>query len=355
MLMLRQKVRGPASWGVFALAIAAMMSLASCGHEAGVIFPLTDNAPRWPAAPETARIRYVGQLSGSADLKAPVSAMNGLGAALFGSTPGESMQTPLAVCTDAGARVFVADTTLKVVHVFDLNSRAYAKWTPAGQAFKSPVGLAYDDIGHRLFVSDSEARTIYIFDSAGKFTGELAPGQFARPCGLAIDAPGGRIFVADVGAHQVVVVSMDGAVLQRIGSRGEALGQFNYPTNVALDRKGRLYVSDSLNFRVQQFGADLKPIRQIGKQGDMPGYFAQPKGIAVDPDGHVYVIDSQFEAMQIFDDTGALLLDVGEQGNGPGEFWLPSGIFIDTHGRIWIADSFNHRVQVMDYLPEGQQ
>lgn len=337
-----------------ALVIVTLSLLASCGHEAGVIFPQALDAPRWPAPPDPARVRYVGQLAGSDDLKPSVSGFQGIGAALFGSAPAQSIQTPMAVCTDGADRVFVADTSAHVVHVFDLKDRAYARWSPEGHPMKSPVGLAYDAAGKRLLVADSEAGTIYILDSTGKFTGELASGQFKRPCGLAIDPANGRIFVADVEAHQVVVVSLSGEVIQRIGGRGDALGQFNYPTNVALDRKGRLYVSDSLNFRVQQFGPDLQPIRQFGKQGDMPGYFAQPKGVAVDPDGHVYVIDSQFEAMQIFDDTGALLLNVGEQGSGPGEFWLPTGIFIDSRGRIWITDSYNHRIQVFDYLPEAQ-
>jgi DNA-binding beta-propeller fold protein YncE len=336
------------------MAVAALILLASCSHEAGVIFPQTLDAPRWPEPPETARVRYVGQLTGSADLKPSVSAFQGLGAALFGSAPPDSIQTPMAVCTDGANRVFIADTAAHVIHVMDLNTRAYARWTPAGHPLQSPVGLLYDNNGQRLFIADSQAGIIYILDSDGKFTGELAPGQWKRPCGLAIDPTNGRIFVADVAAHQVVVLTPSGEVIQRIGSRGDALGQFNYPTNVAVDRQGRLYVSDSLNFRIQQFSPDLQPIRQIGSQGDMPGYFAQPKGVAVDPAGHVYVVDSQFEAFQIFDDTGALLLSIGEQGKGPGEFWLPSGIFIDAHGRIWVADSFNHRIAVFDYLPEGQ-
>lgn len=347
----KQKILTPLC---LAISVAGLMVLASCAHDAGVIFPQSLDAPRWPAAPETARIRYVGQLTGSADLKPSVSAFEGLGSALFGSTPAQSLQNPMAVCTDGNQRVFVADSAAHVVQVLDLDTRAYAQWAPAGRKFQSPVALAYDADSRRLLVSDSQAGAIFIFDSTGKFTGELAAGQVKRPCGMAIDPATGRIFVADVAAHQVVVLSRAGEVLQRIGARGEALGQFNYPTYVALDRKGRLYVSDSLNFRVQQFGPDLRPIRQIGRQGDMPGYFAQPKGVAVDPDGHLYVIDSQFEAMQIFDDTGALLLNIGEQGSAPGEFWLPTGIFIDAHGRIWIADSFNHRVQVFDYLPEGQ-
>src|SRR5205807_7758485 len=98
-------------------------------------------------------------------------------------------------------------------------------------------------------------------------------------------------------------------LLARIGSRGTEPGQFNYPTNVALDSHGRIYVSDSLNFRIQQFGPDFAPIRQIGRKGDLPGYFGQPKGIAIDSQDHLYVLDAHFEAVQVFDAMGQLLMD----------------------------------------------
>jgi DNA-binding beta-propeller fold protein YncE len=326
-----------------------------CGHDAGVVFPPLLDAPRWPAAPEPARLRYVGQLAGSADLKPAVSPLQALGSAVFGPSGGvHAFQNPMAVCTDGGDRVFVADSADHSVHVLNLKTRDYQRWTPAGRKMLTPVGLAYDGNGRRLLVADSTGPALLVFSLDGNCIGELAPGQFKRPCGIAVDERNGRIFVSDVAAHQVLVLSTSGQVIQRLGARGDQLGQFNYPTYVALDAQGRLYVSDSLNFRVQQFSADLTPIRQIGKQGDMPGYFAQPKGIAVDPDGHIYVVDAQFEAVQIFDDTGTLLMDFGEEGRKPGEFWLPVGIFIDGSGRVWVADAYNHRVQVFDYLREQQ-
>ena len=86
----------------------------------------------------------------------------------------------------------------------------------------------------------------------------------------------------------------DGELLGGIGERGVGPGQFNFPTNVALDATGRLYVTDSLNFRVQVFDSRARAAsRQIGGQGDMPGYFSQPKGLAVDGEDHLYVVDAQ--------------------------------------------------------------
>ncbi|HWB53549.1 MAG TPA: 6-bladed beta-propeller [Tepidisphaeraceae bacterium] len=345
-----------ARWKILGLTAILMgiALLASCAHDAGVIFPTLPNAPQWPEVGPP-RIRYVGALSSSADLKPAVSGIEAIGKTLFGSAPVHTIENPMAVCTDNAGRVFIADTQNHAVLVMNLNTRIFAQWRPVNEPFKTPVSLAYDAGGHRLLVSDSTAGAIQIFSDNGKYQGQFAPGQFHRSCGIAIDRRNGRVFVADVAAHQIVILTPTGQIIQRLSHRGNALGEFNFPTYVALDSQGRLYVSDSLNFRIQEFSPDLKPIRQIGTQGDSPGYFAEPKGIAIDNEDHLYVVDAQFEAVQIFNANGQLLLNLGEQGRKPGEFWLPAGISVDVRNRIWIADSANHRVQVFDYLTEGEE
>jgi DNA-binding beta-propeller fold protein YncE len=332
--------------------LAVFLGLAAgCQTAPGIIFPELANAPKWPSPPDVARITWVGQLATSADLKPGINGLEALGGLLFGKESSHSMLSPIAVCTDNGDRLFVADSNAQLVHVFDLNTRQYAMWKPGKDQppFNQPVGIAWDAQGRRLLVSDSVAGAIYLFNNEGGYVGQMGTGVVQRPVGLAVDSSQGRVFVADAGAHQVLVFGADGTLQRRLGARGEGPGQFNYPTNVALDPTGLLYVSDSLNFRVQQFDAQLRPVAAFGKKGDLPGYFAQPKGLATDSEGHVYVIDAQFENVQLFDRQGRVLMDFGEEGAGPGQFWLPTAIFIDGHNRIWVADSYNRRVQVFDY------
>jgi sugar lactone lactonase YvrE len=332
-------------------AIACLIAVYGCATKPGVIFEPLKSPILWPAAPEPARIRYVGQLSGSADLKPGTQ----FGEELFGKKPTYSMLTPYAVCTDDRDRLFVADSNAQLVHVLNLSTRKYEQWRPANpeKRFGQPVGIAYDPAG-RLYVSDSVASRIYIFDNNGSQIAEVSGDFIQRPCGIAVDRKNHRVLVADTGLHQVVILSPTGKLLARLGKRGTKLGEFNFPTNVAVDSTGRIYVSDSLNFRVQQFAPDFQVTRQIGKKGDMPGYFGQPKGVAVDSEDHLYVVDANFESVQIFNPEGQLLLDFGVEGHNPGEFWLPTGINIDSQNRIWVADSYNRRVQVFDYLPEGR-
>ncbi|CAN5464646.1 6-bladed beta-propeller [soil metagenome] len=336
------------------LAILTLLPLTGCGRAPGIIFPSLADAPRWPGPPDKPRIRYVGVLKCDTDLKPGKTFGELLREAIFGKEPVQFMLTPFAVCTDNVDRLFVADSNAQCVHVFDLRTRKYAQWRPgnAEKRFGQPVGIAYDP-GGRLLVADSVAGCIYVFAADGKYAGTLGEGLLKRPCGIAIHATTRRIYVADSAAHQVVVLSANGQELVRIGKRGSADGEFNFPISVAIDRQGRLYVADALNFRVQQISPDMKSVKIIGRKGDAPGYFAQPKCVAVDNEDHLYVIDNQFEAVQMFSPEGQLLMDFGEEGRGRGQFWLPTGMFIDFGNRIWIADSYNRRVEVFDYLSEG--
>ncbi len=344
--------------GFVVMVVAGGWSI-GCSGQPGPIFTERAEAIEWPASPEQARIRYVGELVTSADLKPTKSFGQSMGEMLFGGQPRQSMLTPYAVCRDDGDRVFVADSNAQVVHVFDMNQRTYAKWQappdgPETLRFTQPVGLVWDPSG-RLIVSDSMAGVLFVFNSNGELSERWGAGVLERPCGVAIDPDRGRVYVADAAQHQVLVLNLEGQLIRRIGGRGTGPGQFNFPTHVAVDSRGRLYVSDTLNFRVQQFSTDLVPIRQIGSQGDLPGYFSHPKGVAVDAEDHLYVVDAQFESIQVFDSDGELLMQFGQEGHGPGEFWIPTGIFIDRTQRLWVTDSYNRRLQVFQYLPESEQ
>src|SRR5262245_34396582 len=129
--------------------LVALLLLSGCGKSAGVIFEPLAKPIVWPAAPERTRIRYVGQLVTSADLKPAVSFGEALGETLFGKKSIKSMLTPYAVCTDGRDRLFVADSNAQVVHVFDLQTRVYQQWKPpeGSPPFSQPVGLAWDPSG----------------------------------------------------------------------------------------------------------------------------------------------------------------------------------------------------------------
>ncbi|USN99286.1 MAG: 6-bladed beta-propeller [Phycisphaeraceae bacterium] len=331
------------------VALVALLG-AGCSSPPAVRFESTRDELRWPAPPDPARIQYAGSLVSAADPRTGLAPGDGVFDALLGKKESAGMVNPMAVCTD-GPRLMVADSGIPGVHVFNTKNGHYEFWTPPAKAaqFSAPISLARTPDG-RLLVSDSAEGCLFVFDAAGKYLGTIGDGLLQRPVGVCVDARNGRILVADAGAHLVFVFAPDGEEITRIGGRGIAPGQFNYPTYTAVDAQGRLYVADSLNFRVQVFTENLEYLMSIGSKGDMPGYFAQPKGLAVDDAGRLYVADANFEAIQIFDPEGRLLMAFGREGRAPGEFWLPTGVYIDEKGSIWIADSYNRRVQKFEYI-----
>jgi DNA-binding beta-propeller fold protein YncE len=217
----------------------------------------------------------------------------------------------------------------------------------------SLVGICSNTAGGLLF-TDSFEKKIFCLDPGNKQVKVLNDTlQLDQPTGIAYFAATNEIWVAETNAHRLTVLNDRGVPVRRIGKRGTAPGEFNFPTNIWIGRNGLVYVVDAMNFRVQVFSGSGELVSVFGKAGDASGYFARPKGIATDSQGNIYVVDGLFHAVQVFDIKGNLLFNLGRQGQGEGEFWMPSGIFIDDRDFIYVSDSYNSRVQV--FKPDHQK
>ncbi len=185
--------------------------------------------------------------------------------------------------------------------------------------------------------------------------------------------------------------------VQIIGSRGTALGQFNKPRSVAVDRDDNLYVVD-MTGRVQKFSPDgqflmfwqmpqtdrgkpkgmcrdnegnivlVEPhywrvnhfatngnlVAQWGIHGTNVGELAFPRGVAVNSSNEVFVSEYEIaDRVQRFSPRGEKFeSSFGKAGSGPGEFSRAEGLGIDASDRIYVADSCNHRIQV--FAPDGK-
>ncbi len=332
----------------------ALGAVAGCSQSLEPVFGVQDRELAWPPAPSPSRIRYVGALTCSADLKAPRSFLDTLGSMIVGERTPEQMYGPRAVlCTNEGRKVWVADPGGRRVHIFNLEDRSYRAITRAGNSLLlSPVDVCAGPDGSVL-VCDSEEVAIHRLSGLyGTAIESLRlPEDVGRPVSVHYDPVRRELFVVDIVGHDIKVLSPRGELLRIIGRRGTGPGEFNFPCDLT-EQDGILWVVDAGNNRVQGLGPNGEPMQSFGRAGDAPGDFALPKGVAFDSDGHAYVVDARFENIQVFERDGRLLLFLGHEGNGPGEFWLPSGIFIDSLDRIWVCDSYNGRVQVFEYLRE---
>ncbi|MDA3788886.1 MAG: 6-bladed beta-propeller [Desulfobacula sp.] len=305
----------------------------------------------WPKPPETARIKFISSVSNPLDFSIRQGIFKKFIDYLAGKTI-HSIVSPYGVETDSNHNLYVVDTYLKIVHVFNVEQKEYYAFPKNKTKFSSPIDLAIDNKRGRIFVSDSQQGVVKIFDGKGKkYTGEIGKGVFERPTGIAINENTSELLVIDTLSSNIFRYNLETLSLIGIfGQSGIKSGKLHYPTNIFVGKDGSIIVSDSLNFRVQVFSSNGTFQRTFGSAGDNPGYFTRPKGVASDSEGNIYVVDNLFDNIQIFDKQNRLLMAFGNHGKNSGEFWMPTGIFIDKNDRIYVADSYNKRIQIFQFL-----
>lgn len=348
------------------LLLASLLFLSGCAETKYVMhldpdYRAASVAPIWPAAPETPRYSYVGQLLGEENFVSDEANNRNAGIKLFNWLVGLvgmgeekiMLKRPQSGVSDGNGRTYVTDISNHAVFVFDQTVGKLLIWNRAqeNRNFVTPIGIAIG-AGGQVLVADAELGRVFRLDRDGKPLGSFGQGVLDRPTGLARDAQRGRIYVADTHAHDIKVFDDDGRLLQVIGRRGEGDGELNFPTHLSF-AGDKLYVADSMNARVQIFDALGAPIGGIGKRGLNVGDFVRPKGVTVDSAGNLYVVESYYDHLLIFNDQGNFLMPIGGTGKAVGQFYLPAGVWSDQHGRIYVADMFNGRIVIFQFLGDA--
>ena len=140
--------------------------------------------------------------------------------------------------------------------------------------------------------------------------------------------------------HQIRCYSPNGEDIGGFGSYGSGAGQFNNPTDVALDSQGNIYITDTGNNRIQIFS----PIGEFLMEFAHPS-LVLPKRIAIDAQDRVYVTDEQSNRIFVFD-NGILINTI--QGGTYDKFGV---ISIRSDGLIAVSNLDNWRI--VFYTPDG--
>ena len=312
----------------------------------------------WPEPPDEPRVAYEFTLK-NADSLQSVSPEDKLKA--FATGQANSTQSSFLKPYDIAAQdglIVVTDSLLNVAHVFDVPRKKLFSigWRKEGKLIK-PLGVAMDS-AQNIYIVDGGRGIVIKYDRLGLFLGTFGvKSDFSRISDIAVSAKGDKVYVLDRGGvdsnmHRVTVYDGKGKKLKTIGQRGHRPGEFNHPTQLALNKNGKLFVLDSGNFRVQIFNEQGVYENKWGRPGNNAGNFARPRGIAVDDFDRVFVTDSAYQNFQIFNENGQLLLSVGSGGGEdlPGQYMLPAGIAVDETQRVYVVDQIRRKVEVYRML-----
>jgi DNA-binding beta-propeller fold protein YncE len=323
----------------------------------------------WPNPPAIARIRYLAFYSAQPlkDVEQPKTKKEGWMDRLAGTVPEVDntkvlfqLGQPYGLATDSKGNVYVADTRVGAIFIFNTETRDLTMIKNKMDAhFDRIIGLAMDD-DDRLFVSDPGLHHVLVFNAQHKATDVITDGM-VEPSGLAIDTQNRLLYVSDIKQDIILVYDADSLkLLRHIGTPGKEHvltdpGNFAKPSGLAVDKEGNLYVADTLNDRIEVFDADGMFVRTWGKNGDGPGYFARPKGVAVDSDNHVWVTDGMQDRVQVFMNDGTLCIALGGHGLLPGQFQGLTDITIDNrHNRVYTSEIYPGRVQEFKYVTDAE-
>lgn len=317
----------------------------------------------WPGLPDQPRFRFAGVLRAASDLIKETDDQI-LQKALTGRSQVSDapvIDKPSGIAVRFGM-VYVAEPAAKAVTVFDIQRRKLFRFgVREPNSLSRPQAIAVDREG-LVYVLDSKLRRVMVFDNLGLFVRAInVKDGFSHPVAVAVSPDGKIVYVVDRGDvgnddHKVVAFSEEGKELFRLGPRGETEGKFNIPLAAAVGEDNTLYVADSGNFRIQAFDSTGKFKFQFGRAGVEPGSFSRPRGIALDPAGNVYVSDAGFNNVQIFNAKGELLMPLGglSQEPGPGRYGLIASIAVDEGGRLFVNDHFFKKIEVFLPIPEAE-
>lgn len=224
-----------------------------------------------------------------------------------------------------GELLLVCDQGRAGVMAVNLRTGSTASWGQSMQRSRCPVDIAVDE-GGCVYLADTTLRTILLFDPSGRFIQELSP--TADPSGFrpaAVHAHRGTLYVGDLAGSCVQRWDIRTRQWQQPIGPTVGDGRLISPTGLAVTADGTLLIADAVAGVVARVDANGQGIKPIGRPGRLPGQFVRPKHVAVLASGLIAVTDAGRQSVQLFGADGNFLAEIHEQSQWRG-FTLPAGV-----------------------------
>lgn len=232
-----------------------------------------------------------------------------------------------------------------------------------------------DEILEKLIQKHQEKGTIQLSEISLILEKEKHPlnTPLAFPGKVLADAKQQHLFVADTGHHRLVVSTLEGEVLDTIGTGNPGLidgsfeqAQFDSPQGLALDSETQiLYVADTGNHALRQVDLNRKIVKTIAGTGEQSYQFEPHQGNGLETalnspwdlvkvDHNIFIAMAGFHQIWVMDLNTQIIKTYagrGAESNVDGDlleaaFAQPSGITTDGKN-LWIADSEISTIRVI--------
>ena len=261
------------------------------------------------------------------------------------------LHAPKYVATDSQQRLIVSDPAGYAVHALDPGGKTSFRIVAGkDRRLQQPAGVAVDG-NDNIYVADSALGMLLVFDRYGTFLRYIGnfqgENQYERPQGIAINRKTGRLYLVDSPRGLVFMLDLAGKVLKRMGKYhgGTGVGEFNDPTGIAVSQD-HVYVLDGSGTRIQIMDSECNLTGSFNLPLGSQPQANRENALAADQQSNIYVTSFNASTVRVFNQHGLPLTSFGQFGQRVGEFAGPGGLWIDSANRLYVADSGNGRIQL---------
>jgi DNA-binding beta-propeller fold protein YncE len=256
---------------------------------------------------------------------------------------------PTHVTTDSRQRLIISDPEIPGIHVLDaIGNRSFRIVGGVQHRLRMPNGVA-TDAADNIYVADRERGMVLVYDPEGTFLRYIGnfkgESMFAAPQGIAIDRKSGHLLVLDSPMNELIVLDLQGNVLQRIGNGHTANVGFHLPTEIALGND-QIAILDEFGTRLQVVDLSGKLLRAFTIANIDHPRVAREIGLSIDSQSNIYLSNVNGSEVWIYNRDGQLLDGGAGSRFETAQFNGPGGVWIDSSDRVYVADTSNSRVEV---------
>jgi len=233
-------------------------------------------------------------------------------------------------------RLLVCDQGAPDILAVDLATGRSRSYGDADHPPRCPVDLAVDGEGN-VYVADTTLGVVLVYDSSQHWRGQLvnpagrvsgaerSNATYGRSRPAAVLVHRGTLYVGDVGTR--TVARYDLAMRQWLTplAPGEDLPPLVAPTGLGVTRDDVILVAGAVTGVGHRVRPDGRWTEPVGSPGREPGQFVRPKHVCCTDSGLIFVTDVGRQSVLVFDASGGFLFEVAGGADWKG-FAFPAGL-----------------------------